>query len=1050
MAKSVQNTSDDVFIGDSDMAKLMRAHDWSTTSLGPPDLWPTGLKVALRLLLTSKFEMWLGWGPEIAFLYNDAYVPTLGEKHPNSLGAPAAKLWAEIWPVVGPKIESVYRSGASTWDQALLLLLNRRGLPEETYHTFSYSPLFGDGGKVEGVFCAVSEETERVISERRLETLGRLATGLAVADTRKGVLQCVETALDANRLDLPFTLTYLFDGDGAAHLASASGGMRAHAAAPARIDPAASNLWRVDEILAGQPNVDIDLTDIGALPSGDWDTAPTNALVVPLSAPGREKPAGVFIAALNPLRLRDETYPDFIKLIAGQIDASLANAEAYEAAQQEALARTSERDRVYRLFEQAPAFIVAMRGPEHVVEFVNDAHRKLFASSDWLGKTMRDAFPSIAGQGFYEKLDQVYQTGEAVEFTAQEVHYRRSADGPIESRLLTFIYAPVIDDKGVVTGIFCEGFDVTEAHTASAALREESRVLTTLNRTGAAIAGQLELQPLVQSVTDAGRELTGAAFGAFFYNVLNDEGESYMLFTLSGADRAAFEHFGMPRATEVFRPTFLGEGVIRSDDIRADPRYGRNAPHKGIPKGHLPVVSYLAVPVASRSGEVIGGLFFGHPEPGKFTERHEEMMLGLAGQASVAIDNARLYAALQRSNETLEQRVIAESAERAKAEEALRQAQKMEAVGQLTGGIAHDFNNLLAGILGSLDMMQRRLGSRPDIDRYIGAARDASNRAAALTQRLLAFSRRQTLDPKPIDVNTLVRGLEELIRRTVGPGVEVEVVAAAGLWVTRADASQLENSLLNLCINARDAMAPGGGRLTIETANKWLDERTARERDLSPGQYVSLSVTDTGVGMAPEIIARAFDPFFTTKPIGQGTGLGLSMIYGFVRQSGGQVRVYSEVGKGTTMCIYLPRHHGDVGENETAKAAERIAPGTGETVLVVDDEPTLRMLIEDVLEDHRYKVLTAPDGPSALKLLQSDIKIDLVITDVGLPGGMNGRQVADAARALRPGLKIIFITGYAENAVIGNGHLEPGMIILTKPFDISALGATVRDVLDKA
>jgi CheY-like chemotaxis protein len=305
------------------------------------------------------------------------------------------------------------------------------------------------------------------------------------------------------------------------------------------------------------------------------------------------------------------------------------------------------------------------------------------------------------------------------------------------------------------------------------------------------------------------------------------------------------------------------------------------------------------------------------------------------------------------------------------------------------------------------------------------------------------------LDPKPTDVNRLIAGMEELIRRTVGPNVEVEVVGAAGLWATRVDASQLENALLNLCINARDAMAPDGGRLTIETGNKWFDERAARQHELPPGQFISLCVTDTGVGMTPEVIARAFDPFFTTKPLGEGTGLGLSMIYGFVRQSGGQVRIYSEVGKGATICLYLPRHIGAVQDPNDVVLPERIDPGDGETVLVIDDEPTVRMLIVEILEENGYAAVEAADGPSGLSILQSDARIDLLITDVGLPGGMNGRQVADAARAARADLKVLFITGYAENAVIGNGHLDPGMEVITKPFVMSALGAKIRELIDR-
>lgn len=380
-------------------------------------------------------------------------------------------------------------------------------------------------------------------------------------------------------------------------------------------------------------------------------------------------------------------------------------------------------------------------------------------------------------------------------------------------------------------------------------------------------------------------------------------------------------------------------------------------------------------------------------------------------------------------------------------EEALRQAQKMEAVGQLTGGLAHDFNNLLTGMMGNLELLQHRVarGRLEDLDRFILAAQGAGRRAASLTQRLLAFSRRQTLDPKPTDVNRLIAGLEDLLRRTIGPENTLEVVGAGGLWTANIDAGQLENAILNLCINARDAM-PEGGRITIETANKWLDDRGARERDLAPGQYLSICVTDTGCGMDAQTINRAFEPFFTTKPIGQGTGLGLSMIYGFARQSGGQVRIYSEVGMGTTLCIYLPRFVGNVVED--GEDLEAALPGGGSgTVLIVDDEATIRHLVDEVLDEVGYTVIGAADGAAGVKVVQSGARIDLLITDVGLPNGMNGRQVADAARALRPGLRVLFITGYAENAAVGNGHLEPGMELLTKPFTLDALVGKVNEMM---
>ena len=386
-------------------------------------------------------------------------------------------------------------------------------------------------------------------------------------------------------------------------------------------------------------------------------------------------------------------------------------------------------------------------------------------------------------------------------------------------------------------------------------------------------------------------------------------------------------------------------------------------------------------------------------------------------------------------------------------EEALRQAQKMEAVGQLTGGIAHDFNNLLTGVIGSLDLLQRRVaeGRTSDIDRFVSAAVTSANRAAALTHRLLAFSRRQPLDPQPVDGNRLVASMEDLLRRTLGESIQLELVTAGGLWQTLCDPHQLESALLNLAINARDAM-PEGGKLTIETCNARLDDAyAARAREVRPGQYICLCVSDTGIGMSKETIARAFEPFFTTKPIGQGTGLGLSMIYGFARQSDGYARIYSEPGQGTTVKLYLPRYYGPAED-----AAEELLPTfeapeparQGEVVLVVEDEPAVRALVVEVLRELGYSAVEAIDGPSGLKLALSSDPLDLLITDVGLPG-LNGRQLADAVRERRPGLKVLFMTGYAENAAINGGFLDPGMALITKPFAIDAFVQKVSSILGR-
>lgn len=405
-------------------------------------------------------------------------------------------------------------------------------------------------------------------------------------------------------------------------------------------------------------------------------------------------------------------------------------------------------------------------------------------------------------------------------------------------------------------------------------------------------------------------------------------------------------------------------------------------------------------------------------------------------------DNDRIYAVAR--DVTAEKA----AAERLRAtEEALLQSQKMEAVGQLTGGIAHDFNNLLTGIVGSLDLLQTRLnqGRTDNVARYINAAMTSANRAAALTHRLLAFARRQPLIPKSVDVNQLVVSLEDLLRRTIGETIDLRIAAANDLWSTLCDPNQLESALLNLAINARDAM-PDGGRLTIATANARLDSVTADTPALAPGDYVSITVTDTGVGMSAEVAARAFDPFFTTKPIGQGTGLGLSMIYGFARQSNGHATIDSKIGRGTTVRLYLPRHHGEVAaaQASVARAAEHAA--IGETVLVIEDEPVVRAVVLEMVAEQGYRTLEAVDGPSGLKVLRSNARIDLLVTDVGLPG-MNGRQVADQARETRPDLKILFITGYAESAAIADGFLQPGMEMITKPFDLDHLAQRIRAMI---
>ena len=865
------------------MGRAMRQYDWTRTALGEPALWSQALKTLAELMLASTQPMFMAWGKEQVWLYNDAFVPILGRKHPAALGMPALEVWAEAKETLAPMFERVF-AGEPVHRDDIELQLDRRGRLEEAHFTFSYNPARDEQGVVAGLFGVCVETTERVLSERRQ-------------------------------------------------------------------------------------------------------------------------------------------------------------------------AAATERQR--KMFEQAPGFICILHGPEQVFEFANNAYRRLVGHRDLIGRSVREAFPELVGQGFLERLDRVYATGEryvAVQVPVQLGHIG-SGTATVE-RFLDFIYEPMVNEEGRITGIFVEGHDVTEVHLAQEALRSRERRQALM----------LKLNDRFRNLEDEGD--LSYAVGEFLGNALGVDRAGYGTVDPIAKTVTIVRDWNAPGVHSLAGTLrFLEYGSYIEDLVRGETVMfadARNDPRTAATADALTAITARAavnMPITEH-GVLVAILYLNHGSVRQWLDEDLLLMRDVAERARTVIERRRAEQELHALAASLEQQVADRTAERDQvwknsrdelvgAQEALRQSQKMEAVGQLTGGLAHDFNNLLAGISGSLEVIEALLvqGRLGNIERYIKMAQGSTRRAAALTQRLLAFSRRQTLDPRPTDINRLVSGMEDLIRRTVGPDVDVEVVGAGGLWLTRVDAPQLENALLNLCLNARDAMAPGGGRLTIETANKWLDERAAAERELSPGQYVSLCVTDTGTGMEPEVIRRAFDPFFTTKPLGEGTGLGLSMVYGFARQSGGQVRIYSELGHGTTMCIYLPRHlgpHDTTGGNEVLDVAEF---GDGETVLVIEDEPTVRVLITDLLQENGYKPLAAADGATGLKILQSQVRIDLLITDVGLPGGMNGRQIADAARVSRPDLKVLFITGYAENAAVGNGHLEAGMAILTKPFVMADLVKKVRTMI---
>ena len=671
------------------------------------------------------------------------------------------------------------------------------------------------------------------------------------------------------------------------------------------------------------------------------------------------------------------------------------------------------------LILRSPVPIVTLWGKDGIMIY-NDAY-SVFAGTRHpalLGSRVREGWAEIAD--FNDNVMRVGLAGGTLAYRDQDLTLNRH--GRPDRVWMNLDYSPILDEDGAPVGVIAIVVETTDKVRAELALRaSEALVRETADRVQLALAA-------------------GAIIGTWLWDLPTDRFTVDTAFSLAfGMDPAlGREGLSLAQVVETVHPddqaglaAAIAEAVARGGAFAHQYRV-RRADGK-----------YYWLEANGRVDLGPDGTPLSFPG----------VLIDVEERRAISEERDRAAAELRALNETLELRIAERTAELMRAEDQLRQSQKMEAVGQLTGGLAHDFNNLLTGIAGSLDLLQKRVaqGRLGDLDRYLTAAQGASKRAAALTHRLLAFSRRQTLDPKPTDVHKLVLGMADLIRRTVGPEITVETVDMVGLWPALVDPPQLENALLNLCINARDAM-PDGGRITIETANRWMDQRTARERDVDPGQYLSLCVSDTGTGMPADVVARAFDPFFTTKPLGQGTGLGLSMIYGFVRQSGGQVRIYSEIGQGTMVCIYLPRHYGESsdaaqegGRNDEAEPRAV----QGETVLVVDDEPTVRMLVADVLGDLGYGALEAEDGASGLKILQSRARVDLLITDVGLPGGMNGRQVADAARVLRPGLKVLFITGYAENAVVGNGHLDPGMAVLTKPFAMDDLAAKIRALIEE-
>lgn len=663
----------------------------------------------------------------------------------------------------------------------------------------------------------------------------------------------------------------------------------------------------------------------------------------------------------------------------------------------ENLALGEEREYLRSLFEQAPGFMAVLRGPTHVFEIANDAYQTLVGRRDLIGKSVRDALPDIDGQGFYELLDDVYRTGNGYSASSAPVQLQRGA-GVADELYVDFIFQPLLDRDGAVTGIFVQGHEVTDVKRAQDAAQESEDRFRTLAES---------IPNHVWTATPSGQ--------MDWYNV---QMQTYLGFDepalREGSISASFHPDDIERVRSAWNSAVTG-GELFQAELRLK-----------CAKGNYRWYISRAVPIRNSLGDIVRWV-------GTNTDIEEQK---------------KTESRLENLATTLETRVEERTAELLKTQEVLRQSQKMEAIGNLAGGIAHDFNNLLQVITGNLQLLQRDFSGQENVERRMNNALAAASRGARLASQLLSFGRRQPLAPKVINLGRLVREMDHLIRRSLGEAIEIDTIVGGGLWNTLVDPSNVENALLNLAINARDAM-DGRGRLTVELGNAYLDDRYAQNAfDVEAGQYVMLAVSDTGCGMPPDVLARAFDPFFTTKPEGKGTGLGLSMVYGFVKQSGGHINIYSELGNGTTVRIYLPRSM--QAEDVLAEDTAGEITGGSETVLVVEDDDAVRDVTVAMLSDLGYNVLKARDADAGLAIIESGVPIDLLFTDVVMPGKLKSGELARKAKERRPELEVLFTSGYTENSIVHGGRLDPGVNLLSKPYARETLARKIRMLLDKA